>query len=148
MIQDAILDFSKTSKIYKKNSIFSIKNGELEKEIIVLRIGVNNMNILFNKDSIGKTSNTIPSKFVEKNGKLFFWWDSECKIQDNTISTYRKYNILQDNENGLITIPEFSINDNQKSVYYFFCRTNLTQYKRITTNKGLPNDVKVNLKCR
>ena len=73
LIKNAILDFSKTTQIYKKNTVFSIVNSDLNNDVIVLRIGVNSMNILFNKDSIGKISNTIPSRFFEEEGKLFFF---------------------------------------------------------------------------
>src|SRR5699024_2034882 len=119
-VQNAILDFSKTSKLYKKNSIFEVsyedtlytmvlrpKKGEdyyeyvrdeLYKNIVVV-------NILPNPDKIrikGKAQDKIgnkgilPSRYIEKDGKLFYWYDDNYPFTKKVLSVFKKYNLIEE----------------------------------------------------
>jgi len=73
--------------------------------------------------------------YLEKEGKLFFWWDSSYPLTEKTLATYKKYDLLQDDD-GLIQTPDFITDDALKGAYYFFCTNDLSSYKKVITNTG------------
>ncbi len=54
-----------------------------------------------------------------------------------------KYNCLQTD----LTVPEFSNDDNQKGVDYYFRKNDVSKYKRIITNIGMGYYEPPRLKC-
>jgi len=140
IIDNAIVDFMGTKKLYKKDTIFSIKVLELtdNNEILVVRISKNNMKILMTKDiKIGSKTNKIPTRYFEKDGKLFFWWDDNYPLTEKTLQVFDRYNLLQDDEDGWVKFPESIIDETQKAAHYYFCKEDLATYKRVITNKGI-----------
>ncbi|MDX5429237.1 MAG: hypothetical protein LPK79_14140 [Bacteroidota bacterium] len=166
-IQNAILDFSNTSSLYRKDSVFSVSFydtmgrmvldenhewifGEPYEGVVAVSIIVANSRLLLTSDTKagGKGGKgKLPTRFVEKGGKLFFWWDDEHVLTKETLSVYKKYNLLQDDEGGLVTIPDFIIDDAQKGVHYYFCKKDLSRYKKVITNKGIGYYDPPKLKC-
>ena len=58
---------------------------------------------------------------------------SEKTIYEEMLSVLKKYNVLTDMiYDGML--PEYSINDAQKGASYYFCRNDLSKYKRVVTN--------------
>jgi hypothetical protein len=103
VIQNAILDFSKTTRLYKKDTVFSVTTGDVNEEILVVRVGKNTTKLLLTADTRGGVKNKLfPSRFIEKDGKLFFWWDDDYPITEEALAVFKKYNLLQDDEGGLI----------------------------------------------
>ncbi len=72
----------------------------------------------------------LPSRFVLKEGKLFFWHDEHFPITNETFILLQKYNLLT-------TSPDYSYDDIQKGADYYFCKNNLSVFKRVTTNAAL-----------
>lgn len=139
-IEVAIQDFTKSSKLFKKDSVFSVELLGLinNKEVIVVRIGRNVTKLLLTKDATVGSLGKLPSRFIEKDGKLFFWWDDEYALTENTLTVLKKYHLLQDDQNGSIKVPDNIIfNDSQKAVHYYFCKGDYTNFKKVTTNKGI-----------
>jgi hypothetical protein len=137
IIQNVILDFSST-KLYRNNTVFSVKTGDMDENILIVRIGKNNTKLLITSNAVvGSFSSSLPSRFIEKQGKLFFWWDDYYPLTEEALSIYKKYNLLQDDEGSVITVPDFIIDDAQKAAHYYFCRDDLSKYKKIITNKGI-----------
>lgn len=64
------------------------------------------------------------------------------------LSVYRKYNLLQSDKGGLITLPDFVTNDAQKAAHYYFCRSSRLLYKRVITAKGIGYYQPPALNCR
>lgn len=149
-IQNAILDFINTSRLYKKNSVFSIGVYELinNEELLVVRIGVNNTKMLLTANTKVGSKGKIPSRFIEQGGKLFFWRDDDYPLTEKTLAVFRKYNLLQDSENERIIFPDSKIDDVQKAVHYYFCKNDLSRYKKVVTNKGVGYYLPPNLNCR
>jgi hypothetical protein len=138
-IQNAILDFSNTTNLYKKNTVFSVSVFEVaNKDLIVVRIGINRMKLILTaKAKVGSLDSNLPTRFIEKDDKLIFWWDDKYPLTEETLDVYEKYNILQDDEGGVITVPEFVVNGSQKAAHYYFCKKDLTNYNRVITSKGI-----------
>ncbi len=137
-LQNAILDFSNSCRLYKKDKVFvvQVSKNEYDKFICIL-IGVNNMKLLLTEQAIVGSKGKLPSRYIEKEGKLFYWWDNDYPLTEEALAIFHKYHILQDNKDGAIVLPEFEIDESQKDAHYYFCKNNLTKYKRVTTNKGM-----------
>ncbi len=138
-IKNAIIDFSNTGKLYKKDSVFSVEMLGLsnDKNVIAVRIGKNNRKLLLTKDAKVGSKGKLPSRYIEKDGKLFFWWDDDYILTAKALSIFNKYDLLQDDKDGAIKIPDSFVDDSQKAVHYYFCKEDLSTYKKIITNKGI-----------
>lgn len=149
-IQIAILDFSKTPKLLKNDAVFSVELVGLStnNNIMVVRIGKNNRKLLLTKDTKIGSKGKLPSRYVEKEGRLFFWWDDGYPLTEQALGIYKKYNLLQDDENGRVTIPDFIIDDAQKAAHYYFCKNEVSSFKRVITNKGVGYYTPPDIKCK
>ncbi|WP_455584677.1 hypothetical protein [Bacteroides sp.] len=166
-IHNAIGDFSSNCRLFKEDSVFSVnfkdsvfhkstlvqvdkriygdkrthewKRGALCDGIVGVEIGASDYLFYYSEE----TKETLPSRYVIKDGKLFYWWDGSCPVTEEIITILYKYNRLQTN----LIIPEFSNDDNQKGVDYYFCKNNVSKYKRIITNIGMGYYEPPKLKC-
>jgi hypothetical protein len=157
-IQNAILDFSNTGKLYKRDSVFSVSvydtlhrmvsalsadgsNRWADKGayggIIALGIRPDHYRFLLTAETIVGSKGKLTSRFIEKNGKLFYWWDDRYPLTEETLAVLKKYHLLVDDQGGSIRFLENSINDAQKAAHYYFCRNDLSRYKKVITNTGI-----------
>jgi hypothetical protein len=89
-------------------------------------------------DKIGdKTS--LPSRYTEKEGKLFYWDDSTKVLTKEVVNVLSKYNVMDSvNIEGVVELPRFdSANHYKKGVHYYICKNDLTKYKKVTTSIGM-----------
>lgn len=157
-VQNAILDFS-TTRLYKNDSVFSISyfdtlysmsldktdpnnykwvKGDVKKGIAAVGIRPNYNQLLLTADAkVGSKNSKLPTRFTISEGKLFYWWDKDYPLTERALSIYKQYDLLQDDEGGLITVPDFKTNDAQNAVHYYFCEKDLTNYKKVVTSKGI-----------
>jgi hypothetical protein len=151
-IQNAILDFSK-SKLYKKDSVFVVWFSDTVSRMVLNKVDDRNYKWIkgkiydgllgvdisadYNRLLLTAKKSHLPSRFIEKNGKLFYWWDVSHPVSEDALAIFKKYNLLQDDEGGKITIPDFGTNDAKNGAHYYFCKNDLTKYKKIITNKGI-----------
>jgi len=158
-IHNAILDFSNTSKLYSRDSVFSIwfsekyyrmgfnnladgseeaVRGTFFPDIVTVSIIASyNRHLLTVAGEIGSKTSMLPTRFVEQNGKLFYWWDKDYPLTKEMLKVLKKYNLLVDEEGGAIRALDFKTNDAQKGVDYYFCRYDFSKYKKITTSIGI-----------
>lgn len=156
-IHNAILDFSHIGKLYIKDSVFSVSfldtlyrkvliksndgykwiNGEINEGTIAVSIIASYNKFLLTAETKAGGRGKLPSRYVEKDGKLFFWWDNNYPLTEETLAVFNKYHLLQDDEGGKIKFPEFEIDDSRKGVDYYFCRNNLTKYKKVIASKAI-----------
>lgn len=148
-INIAIMDFLKKPKLYKKDTVFSIliHTGAKNEDIIVVAIGRNNTKLLITKDMTIGSKGKFPSKYLEKDGKLFFWWDDDIPLTNEALSVFKRYDLLQDDDNGRRTAPSFIIDETKKGVHYYFCKNDISKYKRVITNIGIGYYDSPSLKC-
>lgn len=155
-ITNAILDFSNSSRFYNQNKIFSVRahdtlhrmalvntnenldswvKGEIQEGILSVSIipRPKENKLLLTAETIVGSKGKLPSRFIEINEKLFFWWDDDFPLSQAALDVYSKYDLLQDDEGGIIQLPDFIIDDSQKAVDYYFCKNNLLKYKKVTT---------------
>ena len=106
-----------------------------------------NDRFLYTAETTIGSKGTLPSRHIEKDGKLFYWWDNDYPLTKEMLTILWKYDLLFDDTKGLLGgFPQFSIDDSQKVAHYYFCKNDLSKYKRVVTNKGYYKPPK--LKCR
>ncbi len=167
-INMAIQDFSTKCNLFKKDSVFSVnfedsvfykavliqvdkekykdgrthqwKRGDLLDGIASVEIGGNGDYQFYYSE---KTKSRLPTRYVIKDGKLFYWWDKNYAVTEEIIAVLWRYNMLQ----TYSIIPVFSIDESQKGAHYYFCKNDLSKYKRVVTNIGLGYYKPPKLKC-
>lgn len=163
-IHNAIVDFSHSCRLYKKDSVFSVSYhakvydeayltkrydpmfgneimtwmpGPLREDLVLVTISAApEAHFLVTANTRVGENGHIPSRYVIMDGKLFYWFDDSYPLTKEMLDILWKYNLLQDDDGGLITVPDNPINDSKKGADYYFCKNNLTKYKRIVTNIG------------
>jgi hypothetical protein len=145
-IKNILLDFSKT-KIYKKGKVFDLKISYLDNELIYISFLENEENKYLYSISKPIEDNILPSSYIEKDGKLFIWWDKTLKVSQDMFDILKKYNMLKDDDGGWIAILDPIMDDNKKGVNYFICKNDFKIYKRIITNKGSIETPKLKCPC-
>ena len=177
-IHNAILDFSTRCNLYKKDTIFQVSfqdtlySGimkqvtEIKFEIaqgnafydgIVVSIMAHRINefceeccdkFLYTAETTVGSKGKLPSRYIEKDGKLFFWWDDDYSLTEEMLAILWKHNLLCDDTKGLIGLPDFSTNSKLKGADYYFCKNDLSKFKRVVTNIGLGFYKPPKLKCK
>ena len=82
-IENAILDFSSTSSLAKQDSTFSVLVKELNSDIVGVSILGTINNLIVTED--GKSSE-MPTRYIECDSKLFYWYDESYPLNDSTIN--------------------------------------------------------------
>lgn len=98
--------------------------------------------------TVGSKGSSLPTRYIEKDGKLFYWFDDDYPLTEEMLAILWKYDLLFDDTKGLVGFPQFSINDSQKGVHYYFCKNDLSRYKRIITNIAIGYYKPPKLKCK
>lgn len=98
-------------------------------------------------DAVIGSKGKLASRYVIKNGKLFFWWDDNYPLTEETLAVFKEYDILTEvMERGWI--PDSSIDDAKKGAHYYFCRKDAFRYKRVVTNITTGYYEPPKLKCK
>lgn len=149
-IETAIMNFSKIKKLHKNDSVFSVSlyNMPENVDLVVVEIVRNNTKLLLAKDIIvGNKGSKFPTKYLEKEGKLFFWWNDSTLLTSEALSVFERYGLLQDDDNGRRRTPSFITDETKKGAHYFFCKKDFSIYKRVITNIGFRYYKPPLLKC-
>ncbi len=122
-----------SKKLLKDDEVFIVNVDTLKNDIINVRIlGMNYFpySIPTNTVLLGKHYKMFPTKYVIKNGKLFYWYDPNIVITQEVIDVMLAYDQIY-YMRWEMDIPSVFVNDAQKSAQYFFDKYNLTCYKKI-----------------
>jgi len=167
--QTAIQNFAKT-KLFKKDSVFLISmddtlhqmtlkkineheadwvRGNIYPGIIAVTISAY-QNKFFLDTTIDVSAQTryIPSRCIELNSKLLFWYDKYYTLTNTAIKILDKYHLLRRGGPNDAEDMHFVIDDGLKACDYYFCRSNLNVYKRVITNKAIGYYEPPNVKCK
>jgi hypothetical protein len=165
-VVNAIIDFSNTSRLYKTDSVFLVSFYDTLFQKVLLKVdernykwtngnpfenlsavsisGINGQNIYYRTDStgIGSSENGL-SRYIEIDNNLFVWHDDKTPINKETLAIFKKYGI-----GGYDPFRDVSRDDSKKGVHYFFCRNDLTKYKKVSTNIAIGYYDAPTIKCR
>ncbi|MEO6630363.1 MAG: hypothetical protein ABIN13_01535 [Mucilaginibacter sp.] len=88
----------------------------------------------------------IPSRFIEQNEKLFIWRDEHFQLTDGTINILDKYHLIR--RGGPGDWISGGGDESKKGADYYFCRSNLTVYKKKITNRAIGCYEPPNVNCK
>jgi hypothetical protein len=165
----AIQDFSKT-KLFKRDSVFyvttydtlhmvenqridsiNIKSvkGKAFPEIIAVDICATTFRYLFDTTArMDNQNRIIPTRVIEKDGRLFLWRDRNYTLTDSTLKILNKFHLVErGTKRDLNRFLIFGIDDSKRAADYYFCRSNLSGYKRVITNIAIGYYEPPNLRC-
>ncbi len=133
-ICNAILDFTHTEKrLLKNDNTFAVSVDTIKGNIVVTIIGDPNAILLITEEDGNYNYRAFPTMLVETSGKLFFWYDNKKNVTDTIINTLYKYNFV-DTMIVNAYIPDRIINDAKQGVIYCFCKNDLSNYKKTSSN--------------
>lgn len=145
----AIHDFLKSSSLRKKDDVFSVRTNNLWEDIIGVSVfGRENKLFPAPINKIGSSSSNFPTRYIEEKNKLFYWYDSTYTVTLDLISILAKYDHIDSmNVNEMVATPEIRIDDAKKGMDYYFCKNNLTKYKKVKTSVAMGWYEPPTLKC-
>lgn len=150
-IHNAIIDFLHNKKLTKDDSVYHILIKDFNKDVLGISIVADMNKLLPNPENkIGSNHIGFPTMFIERENKLFYWYDSTHFVTQELISTLSNYHRIDSiNINGFVGIPEnsYTINESKKGMDYYFCKNNLVIYKRSLSKIGIGFYPPPNLKC-
>jgi len=138
-VQNAITDFLASGDLNKKDNVFSLQISNINDNILGISVlGTNNKLYPTPENQIGTNTKYFPTRFLERNKKLFYWYDSTSVITEDLIKALSKYHQIDSlNVHGIVGIPESHIDDSKKGMDYYFCRCNLSIYKKVKTRTAM-----------
>jgi hypothetical protein len=88
---------------------------------------------LYTEDNISFSYKDFPTVVILKDGKFFMWKDSSIELSDSIIQTLYQNNIVDTANTGRYTtiIPEHTIRDGDYDPIYFFCKQNVSIYRKV-----------------
>jgi len=107
-----------------------------------------NDRFLYTAETTIGSKGKLPSRHIEKGGKLFYWWDDDYPLTEEMLAILWKYDLLFDDTERLVVIPQFSIDDRLKGAHYYFCKNDLSKFKRVITNIAHGYYKPPKLKCK
>ena len=162
----AIRYFSKT-KLYKIDSVFIItlydtlhrvaidtisknhyvsRRGQAYPNIIAVNVFGVNTKYFFDTTVNLNHQKGIPSRFIEQNGKLFIWRDEDFQLTDSTINVLDKYHRIS--RGGPGDWISGGGDELKQGADYYFCRSNLTVYKKKITNRAIGHYEPPTVNCK
>ncbi|MDB9721029.1 hypothetical protein OAA67_04035 [Winogradskyella sp.] len=153
-INNTITDFSQTDGLFKTNNVFEINkqnvlhsvkgnidktnyrliNGEPHQSLINVTIKISTLHINENlKSEIGTKSKIVPSRYSIKDEKLFYWWDLDHKVTQDTYDTLKSFGVIKTTD----TID--NTNKKPEGVNYYYCSNNLAKFIKLKLNQDIAN---------
>jgi len=160
-IHNAILDFSHSKKLFNQDSVFylqiedplysqkSVSESEHAhqwvpdkpyKDIIGISIIGDEENTYIEKDFENENVR-IPTRFTVVQGKLFLWWDDNYPLTQEVIDVLHQFHLVESEEESM-----FTTDHNKKGATYYFCRNDLSRYKKEITTTAMGYNIP-KLKC-
>ncbi len=145
-IQNAIYDFLHSGKA-SKDTVYAVYVKNTSNHVLGVSISADpNTLLVITEDSIDYSYRGFPTRYLEHQGKLFYWDDSTSSVTNDLIATFTRYNRVDTMVMNAF-IPERIIRHGKKGFDYYFCKDNLLKYKKVHTTTGLGRYVPPKLKC-
>ena len=130
-INNAITDFFNTSKLSKKDTVFSLKVTDAGNGILVIGIiGAVNKIYPTDKNKVGAFDEFFPTRYIIRDEKLFYWNDTTQVITQEMISTLERFDQIDFNWSKEYILPPLIIDDGKEGMVYYFCENDLRNYKK------------------
>lgn len=161
IIETTIEDFSKTSDYYEANSVFAINkrpllqlvtdsvnknnykiiNGQPYQGLISVNVEVNDQKFAENSESkVGSKGTELPTRYMVKDNKLFFWWDSDFEFTQDTFDTLKTYNLIGDSSNS-------TTEGKNRGLQYYYCENDINKFTKRNLEDDKNGDLNLTLLC-
>lgn len=145
-IQNAIYDFLHSGKA-SNDTVYAVYVKNISNHVLGVSISADpNTLLVITEDSIDYSYRGFPTRYLEHQGKLFYWDDSTSSVTNDLIATFTRYNRV-DTMVMNVFIPERIISHGKKGFDYYFCKDNLLKYKKVHTTIALGRYDPPKLKC-
>lgn len=142
-IRIATTDFIKNSKLRKNSNIFSLEVLIDNDSILGIRISPSPYKISITEVvKIDSYSDYFPTDYEERAGKLFYWNDSSRVVTSEILDVLERYNHIDYSNNTI-----FVIDEKKKGAHYYFCKSDLSKFKRVETSVAMGWYKPPRLKC-
>ena len=149
-IEIAINHFTKTA-LFKKDSVFPISlqiSKSLNRRIVTI-IPWSEKKILVTKNVYVGSRGYAPSRFIISNNKLFYWRDSTAALTQEALDVFRRFHLLQDDQNGTVVISDGGSDDWVKVAHYYFCMdTRIRKFKHIVSRRAAIYLIPPKMRCK
>lgn len=160
-IQNAVLDFSHTKKLFSQDSVFYVgvddtlssfklisenenTSGWVVDKVYTDIIGISIIGgeMPYQKKDFGNTDVRIPSRYIVEQDRLFLWYDEDYPVTEELINVLNQFNLIIENNSETLVV----FDDAKKGASYYFCRNDLSDYKKQVSSIAMGYDVP-KLKC-
>lgn len=138
-IENAINDFIKSNKHASKDTVFFIYTKEISEDILGVNVSATYDKVLIStEDNISYTYEGLPSGFIEKGNNFFYWHDEVGTNPERSISisVLQKFNLL-DTMIVNAYMPPSTVSHDTKVTDYYFCKNELSRFKKVRTTKAM-----------
>ena len=133
----AIEDFLDNCSLQKTDNAFEANVYIENDDILVLGIsGTYGFKIYpSSKDTIGAETRIFPSHYIERNNKLIYYWVYSINLlTEEIVKVIAKYNQI---DSSFVSYekayPDYLLDESIKGADYYFCKNDLSIYKRVVT---------------
>ncbi len=142
-LEYAISDFSERNFWGSKDSTFSVTAKVIDEDVIAISLS----------GSMGKIVVTPEpgyeaiwaNQYIEKVGRLFYWRDENIKKNPQIISKLIEFDLIEYVES--ISEVELTNDHAKKSYDYFFCKKDLSTFKRFKSRQLVGDYPTPRLRC-
>jgi len=131
-IGNSITDFIYTSKLVKTDSIFKVSVIDTNPDILI--VGIARPSDIIRpsyKNKVGTYDDIFPTRYLTKDGKLFYWSDSTQVITQEIIDTLKRYDYIDFSWTELPYEMIHGVNDDGvEGMVYYICKNNYKNYKK------------------
>ena len=134
-VRIAVVDFLQSRKgVAKIDSVFTVNVENINANIVGIGISVDKDKVsVFTKNEVDYDYRFFPTRFYEYQNKLFYWKDSTINISNEIVKKLYRMNRVDTTVHQKL-FPQRTIDERQIVVHYYFCKKDLTQYKKKITS--------------
>jgi uncharacterized protein YcfL len=149
-VQNAIYDFIHTEgRLTKQARVYDVIIDTISNEILGISIsGYEDKLVIHPKNKIGTNHPYFPTRYVEIDNKLFYWYDSESNITSELIDALSRYSKIDSSFVKGTYELNVVFDDSKKGVDYYFCKNNLLKYKKVRGTIAMGWYEPPRLKCK
>ena len=147
-IKNAVSDFLHTPRFFKKDTVFDVMCQNIDSDILGITIlGNPNKVSVITENEIEYSYKAFPTRYVERDGKLFYWNDSTVSTPSDLV---KKLSMMNRIDTAILHkyLPPTENDDAKKGVDYYFCKSNLKRYKRVYTRIAMGWYIAPNMNCK
>ena len=147
-VANSVRDFLRHGRYSQHDRVFSVSIKSLPDGLLGVSIYPDSNKVLVStEDRISFSYRGFPTRYMEQDGKLFYWDDSTSQVSPDLVAALMRHRLV-DTMVLNVYIPERYIDHAKKSVDYYLCPTNLRRYKKVRTTRAIGYYPSPTLECK